>query len=517
MDTKPTNPYHIARRVGQQGARHPVSNEASGEKCATGRKPVKLRNLLKLGTWNARKMKQPGKLKTVCNEMERYDTQILGISETNWNGQGSFQTEDKLVLFSGKEEGYSHGVACILDQQTSRALIGYSPINDRIMKADVVRLQAKPHNISILHCYAPTSAADDAEMTDFYNALQEAIDTIPNRDVRVMMGDMNAKVGANVGADATCGQYGLGEQNERGEELVEFCRANNLAIMNTMFKHHPRYLYTWTSPDRETSNQIDCIMFNQKWRSCVKNVRSRPGADCNSDHQLLAADFQIRLKKIERPPPPLRLDYQSIDDDYKVMVSNRFSALLMCEDEKSVNDLWTEGKEILLDTAKKTIPKKKQKNVPWITEETLKEIEERRELKARGLETPVEQVNYRNQNAKVQRMMRRDKEAHVKKQCGDIEVNSATNSTKELYQGVRNLTNKFRPSNDSIKSEDGKVLCDREDIKLRWKEYCAKLYAKDPNTPPNPVNWELEELEPPPLLEEVREAMRELKTGKSTA
>ena len=183
---------------------------------------MKLRNLLKLGTWNARKMKQPGKLETVCNEMERYDIQILGISETNWNGQGSFQTEDKLVLFSGKEEGYSHGVACILDQQTSRALIGYSPINDRIMK---VRLQAKPHNISILHCYAPTSAADDAEMTDFYNTLQEAIDTIPNRDVRVVMGEMNTKVGAKVGADATCGEYGLGEQNERGEELVEFCRA----------------------------------------------------------------------------------------------------------------------------------------------------------------------------------------------------------------------------------------------------------------------------------------------------
>ena len=75
--------YHIARRVGYQGARHSVSNQADDDKCTTGRRTnVNLRKSVKIGTWNVRKMKEPGKLNVICNEMDRYNLQILAISET---------------------------------------------------------------------------------------------------------------------------------------------------------------------------------------------------------------------------------------------------------------------------------------------------------------------------------------------------------------------------------------------------------------------------------------------------
>ena len=64
-----------------------------------------------------------------------------------------------------------------------------------------------------------------------------------------------------------CGKFGLGDQNERGADLLEFCQSNNLIIANTLFEHHPRHLYTWTSPDSKTRNQIDYIIINQKWKS----------------------------------------------------------------------------------------------------------------------------------------------------------------------------------------------------------------------------------------------------------
>jgi len=85
--TKESNQYHIARRVGHQGARCTVGNQAVNEKLAPGRrrKNLQLRNTLKIGTWNVRKMKERGKLNTVCAEIQRYDLQILGIAETNWN------------------------------------------------------------------------------------------------------------------------------------------------------------------------------------------------------------------------------------------------------------------------------------------------------------------------------------------------------------------------------------------------------------------------------------------------
>ena len=305
-------------------------------------------------------MKGRGKLNTVCNEMDRYDLQFLGIAETNWNGQGSFKTcTNHTVLFPGSEEGYSHGAAVILTRETSNALIGYSPISDRIIN---VRIQAKPHNITFIQCYAPTSLASDKEIDSFHNSLQETMDSIPNRDIKVVMGDFNAKVGQG-STNVACGKFGLGKQNIRGEDLLKFCSSNNLTIANTLFQKHPRHLYTWISPDNRTRNQIDYITLSQKWKSNIKNVRTRPGADCNSDHQLLWAEIRFQLKKMEHPLPPIRLDYNAMGPAYRITVENKFETLLQCEEEKSAEKLWNEGKKSLSALPKRKFPRKKEKNV----------------------------------------------------------------------------------------------------------------------------------------------------------
>ena len=233
--------------------------------------------------------------------------------------------------FSQEKKRYSHGVAVILSQETTKSLIGYNPISDRIMK---IRIQAKPHNVTVIQCYAPTNLASEEEMESFYNSLQETVDIIPNRDVKFVMGDFNAKVGKQDTPNATCGKFGLGQQNERGEDLIDFCSSNNLTITNTLFQHHPRHLYTWIAPDRKTRNQIDYIIFSKKWKNCLKNVRTRPGADCNSDHQLLTVDIKIKLKKIDQPAPPMRLDYKSLCEEYQITITNKFEALLQCDEEK---------------------------------------------------------------------------------------------------------------------------------------------------------------------------------------
>ena len=515
LNTNSKNPYHIARRVGDQGAPCSVGDQAGHGNYATGKNlnHIQLRNILKVGTWNVRKLKELGKLNNICNEMDRYDLNLLGICETNWNGKGSFTTSTHhSVLFSGNEEGYSHGVAVILSKEAKKTLIGYSPVNDRILK---VRLHAKPHNVSIIQCYAPTSTASNEEMKTFYNTLQETIDSIPSRDVKLLMGDFNAKVGSQNISNSIYGKFGLGHQNDNGEDLIDFCSTNNLTITNTMFQHHPRHLYTWTSPDQKTRNQIDYILLCQKWRSSVKNVRTRPGADCNSDHQLLAADIKFSLKKMKQPPPPIRFDYKTLDDNYRVKSTNKFASLLLCEEDRSADDLWKAGKEIIIRTAAETIDKKTKKHTTWISDETLKEIKIRREIKSKRLDSPVGEALYRNQNAKIQRKMRKDKEKFIEQQCLKIEKSAVNNSTKELYQGIKNLTKSFKPSADTIKSEDGTVLCDGDKVKERWKEYCYKLYEKNDNLQPFHLDLMVSEPEPPPLIDEVKEAIKDLKNYKS--
>ena len=74
------------------------------------------------------------------------------------------------------------------------------------------------------------------------------------------------KVGSQETPGVT-GKFGLGIWNEVGQRLIEFCQENTLVIANTLFQQHKRRLYTWTSPDGQHQNQIDYILFIQKWRS----------------------------------------------------------------------------------------------------------------------------------------------------------------------------------------------------------------------------------------------------------
>ena len=101
-------------------------------------------------------------------------------------------------------------------------------------------------------------------------------------------GDWNAKEGSQETPRVT-GKFGLGVQSEAGQRLIEFCQEDALVIANTLFQQHKRLLYTWTSPDGQHQNQIDYILFSQRWRSSIQSAKRRPGADCGSDHELLIA------------------------------------------------------------------------------------------------------------------------------------------------------------------------------------------------------------------------------------
>ena len=195
----------------------------------------------------------------------------------------------------GRHCRYSNGVAAILSKESAKSLIGYIPISDRILK---VRIRAKPYNIRLIQCYAPTVTASDEEMEDFYSMLQEFIDNTQNRDITIVMGNFKAKIGKLNNNSDICGIHGLGDQNERGANLLEFCSVNNLAVANVLFKHHPRHLYTWIPPDNKTRNQIDYFMIIKKWKGSLQNSKTRPGSDCNSDYQLLVIDLKLRLKKL---------------------------------------------------------------------------------------------------------------------------------------------------------------------------------------------------------------------------
>ena len=86
-----------------------------------------------------------------------------------------------------------------------------------------VRLQGKPFNITVIQVYAPTSNAEEAEVEQFYEALQDLLEIICQKDVLFIIGDWNAKVGSQETPGVT-DKFDLGIWNEAGQRLIEFCQ-----------------------------------------------------------------------------------------------------------------------------------------------------------------------------------------------------------------------------------------------------------------------------------------------------
>ena len=80
-----------------------------------------------------------------------------------------------------------------------------------------------------------------------------------------------------------------------------------------------------------TEIRFDYILCSQRWRSSIQSAKTRPGADCGSDHELLIAKFRLALKKEGKTSRPLKYNLSQISYDYTQEVTNRFNGLDLIE------------------------------------------------------------------------------------------------------------------------------------------------------------------------------------------
>ena len=112
----------------------------------------------------------------------------------------------------------------------------------------------------------------------------------------------------------------------------------------------------------------------------MQSAKTRPGAACGTNHQLLIAKFRIKLKKVDKTSRPVRYDLNQIFYDFTVEVTNRFKRLDLVN--RVPEELWTKVHNIVQEAVNKIIPKKKKnKKAKWLSEETLQIARERRKAK----------------------------------------------------------------------------------------------------------------------------------------
>ena len=122
-----------------------------------------------------------------------------------------------------------------------------------------------PRQVIQYHSYlslCPNSNAEEAEVEQFQEGLQDLLEVTPRKDVLLIIGDWKAKVGHQE-LPGIIDTFGLGVKNEAGKKLIYFFQENALVIEKTVFQKHKRRLYTWTSWDGQYQNQIDYILCSQ--------------------------------------------------------------------------------------------------------------------------------------------------------------------------------------------------------------------------------------------------------------
>ena len=323
-------------------------------------------------------------------------------------------------------------------------------------------------------------------MDRFYNEISECLEEVKGTDVRIVMGDFNAKVGSEC-TDEITGHYGLGERNDRGERLVQFCQEENMTISNTLFQHQNRHLYTWTSPGDRIRNQIDYILVKTRFRNHVKNVKTYPEADIMSDHCLLVAKLKIKLKIPRKSKKEEKYELDLLKQDhykerFSIEVKNRFDSLMIEENEQveddrnRTNKKWQCLKKSIHGAEASVLPKKEgRKDKSWMTQEILDMMEERRVRK--------NNPDYKLIDKETKRKCKERKEEWYNDLCKEIEELEREHKIRELHEKVKKMTDRKRnikTNSGCIKDKNGKLLVDKKDVKARWEEYVREL-NDDPN------------------------------------
>ena len=112
--------------------------------------------------------------------MARVNVNILGISKLKWNEMGEFNSDDHYIYYCGQESLRRNGVAIMVNKRVRNAVLGCNLKNNRMIS---VRFQGKPFNITVIQVYAPTSNAEDADVEQFYEDLQDLQELTHKKDL----------------------------------------------------------------------------------------------------------------------------------------------------------------------------------------------------------------------------------------------------------------------------------------------------------------------------------------------
>lgn len=253
-------------------------------------------NDLRICTWNVRTLNRPHAANELAEILESYKADITALQEVRWDGPGIRKTSTCDIYYGDcyhEQRQRLFGCGFAVRGRLRQKVLSFRHVSERVM---TIRIKAQFHNISLICAHAPTEEKDDATKDCFYELLEKTYEQCPRYDVKIVLGDFNAKIGKEDIFGRTIGRHSLHDTTSgNGFRLIDFAAGQNMVVCSTKFPHLNIHKATWKSPDQTTANQIDHVAIDGRHSSSVLDVRTFRGANIDSDHYLVAARVRMRI------------------------------------------------------------------------------------------------------------------------------------------------------------------------------------------------------------------------------
>jgi hypothetical protein len=443
---------------------------------------------LNIGTWNVLSILRPGALDILVQALKNAKMDITAVQETRWPGTEILQKKNFCFYYSGGRGRYRSGTGFIVNKKAMDAVIGWLPINDRLCS---LRVRCKYYNVTIINVHAPTEDKSTEVKEEYYDELERLIARIPSRDIKIVLGDFNAKVGRESVFFPTIGRHSLHkETNDNGNRLIGLAASNNLRIGSTIFRHKNIHKGTWKIPGTDKCNQIDHIAIDANHVKDMIDVRSFRGPNVDSDHYLVGMKLRQTIphthqQVTDRPSKwdVVKLKQDETREKYRHEIALAITPAID-DASDSVGYSWNRIQKILKETAEKTIgsaaPSRRNK---WFDSECESANREKNEARLRMLQrhTRQNENEYKEKRKFQQRLCRKKKREYEQNEIQDIVEAAEMHDSRIMYKKVNALRTEYKPHTTSCLDREGNILCDRTRVLQRWVEYFDELLNEGSN------------------------------------
>ena len=422
-------------------------------------------------------------MEEVVDLMKERRWDLVGLSETRIKGE-EVRTihEDYLFINKGSENGL-HGVGFIISAHMANRVKNMRMVNNRLI---ALTLQMDKGDLDVIQVYAPQQGRPTDEKEEFYENLQDLIDSMPNRDNQLVLGDLNGHIGPRtLILKDVIGLFSIGDLNSDGERIIDLCVRNGMSIMNTFFQHRPSHKWTWYKWNRENQeyshkSMIDLVLSSRK--SLIHDVKAIPSLSLDSDHRVVVASVNLRYTLARPPVKRRRVAVEKLKEPEvkERMTENLRTKLEINEGEENIERAWESSKKAILDSIENTVGFKyiggKKKTTPFWNEEMRKAVKNKNDafrkwLKERTEDSRINYVTLRNESKRTKRKVVDETWERIGR---DLEEDYH-GTRKLLYSMAKGYRKVNKEKSYSLKDDQNNLLTEPEDVDRRWNEYFEGL------------------------------------------